>query len=230
MRALTLLPLLLAAAPAPDERRFLIVGFERLRVEGPYDIEIVPGTTASATATGDARALAQLSLRSDGGTLVVSAGPEAWETRRGEQFTSPRIRMVTPVLRSVLVNGAGRVTAAAMAGQRVDVALNGSGTIDARGVDAREVNITVVGSGTITIAGKATSARIRSTGTGSVVGPAFTASTAFVIAETAGTTQLGAVLSAQVNAMGLGAVAITGPAECRVRGSGPVSCQGPLRR
>lgn len=231
-RILLVLPLLcLAGASAPaDERVFLIAGFDRLRVDGPYRVEVVPGTTARAVAIGEGRALRQLSVRNMGGVLVVSAGPEGWETRAGQALETPVIRIATPTLRAVTVNGGGQVRITGLKTQRAELGLNGSGIIQVDGIEAREVNATVIGGGTVTLAGKTASARIRSTGAGSVQASDLTADQAVIVAESAGETRLNVRYSVQVNAMGLGAVVIAGDAECRIRGTGPVVCAGKVTR
>ncbi|MEI9850479.1 MAG: DUF2807 domain-containing protein [Sphingomonas sp.] len=87
MRCLALLlPLLLlagAARPA-DERVFMVTGFDRVRVDGPFDVEIRAGLSPRASATGDTRALARLSVRVEGGTLIVGTGSRGWDLKPGE--------------------------------------------------------------------------------------------------------------------------------------------------
>lgn len=231
-RVLLALPLpFLAAASAPaEERVFLISGFDRLRIDGPYRVEVVPGTTARAVATGEERSLRQLSVRNLGGVLVVGAGPEGWETRAGQDLATPGIRIATPALRAANVNGGGQLRIAGLKTQRAELGLNGSGTIDVEGVDARELNATVVGGGTVTLSGKAASVRLRSSGAGSIRAEGLTADQAVIVAESAGETRLGVRHSVQINAIGLGAVVIGGTPECRIRGGGPVVCQGKVTR
>ncbi len=48
-----------------------------------YDVHVVTGGATGAHATGDARALERLTLRNDGGTLVVTVGNANWDGWRG---------------------------------------------------------------------------------------------------------------------------------------------------
>src|SRR4051794_34857290 len=113
MRWLVLTLLLLTAASAPQSKRYLVSGFERVRVDGPYQVDIVRGPF-SASAEGDPKALDQLDVHVDGTTLVVGAGTRGWELRAGEAVASPRIMLSTPMLSAVTVNGGGTVRITAM--------------------------------------------------------------------------------------------------------------------
>jgi hypothetical protein len=216
MRWPALFPLLTLAAAAPaDERRFLITNFERLRVEGPIEVEVVAGSPG-ATATGDRRALEALTVRVDSGTMVVRPGSEGTGV--------PRVRVSVPALRGVIVNGAGQVRIAEARGNRVDLALSGAGTLEVANVAATDLIVTSTGGGTLTLAGKAERARVRSYGTGSIDGARLTAGEATLISESSGNLTLGARYLARATALGTGTVRVLGRPECRVNGPGPVEC------
>lgn len=224
-RLLALLPLLAtAAAPAGDERSYMVSGFERLRVDGPFDVEVTRGTSSRARAEGDRQALERLEVRVEGSTLVVSAGTGGWRSKPGELIAAPRVRIVAPELRAVLVNGGGRVRVAQLEGMRVDVALNGAGVLDVGAIRADDLNVTLTGTGAMTLAGTARRARIRSNGAGSFDGGGLVAEDANVFAESAGDTRLGARFTARVNAFGAGTVRILGQPKCTILGNGPVEC------
>src|SRR4051812_19861729 len=121
MRWLALALLLLTAASAPQDKTYLVSGFERVRVDGPYQVDIVRGPN-SARAQGDPKALDQLDVHVDGSTLVIGAGTRGWETRAGERIAAPHITLSTPVLSSVTVNGGGIVRVSAMRAPRSSIA------------------------------------------------------------------------------------------------------------
>lgn len=222
MRCLALLPLLMLAAAAPaEERRFLVTGFERLRVEGPIEVEVEPGSPA-ATATGERRAIEALSIQVDAGTMVVRPG------NQGEGL--PRVRVSVPALRGVIVNGGGKVRIAQARGSRVDLALSGAGTLDVADVAADDLNVTLTGGGTIALAGKAERARVRSYGAGSVDAARVTAGEAVLVSESSGNIGITARYLARATALGTGAIRVGGKPECRVRGPGPVECAGTMQR
>lgn len=229
MRWLALVLLLLTAASAPEDKTYLVSGFERVRVDGPYQVEIVRGPF-SARAEGDARALDQLSIRVDGTTLVVSAGTRGWELRANESAASPRVSLSTPVLRAVTVNGGGTVRIAEMRVPRADLAVNGPGAITVAGFDADELNASMIGAGTLTIAGTVRRVRVRSNGAGSFDGTGLTANDAVLISESSGSMRLGVRYTAQVMALGIGTVHLDGAPECSITGNGPVECAGKVIR
>lgn len=221
--------LLLTASAAPQEKRYLITGFERVRVDGPYEVEIVRGPT-QAVASGDAKGLDRLDIHVDGTTLVIGAGAQGWNLAAGEAAVAPRVVLSTPVLRAVLINGGGRVRAADMRGSRIDLALNGAGAIQVAALDAEELNVNITGNGSVTLAGAARKARVRSNGSGGVDGGGFTANDAVLISESSGAMRLGVRYTARVFALGLGTVHLDGAPECTISGNGPVECVGKVIR
>lgn len=216
MRALVILPLLtFAAAASAQERSFLVTDFDRLRVEGPIEVEVVSGSP-TARANGERRALEALTIRVDAGTMVVRPGND------GEGI--PRVRLSVPALRGVLVNGSGRVRIVEARANRFDLALNGAGTLDVGNVAASELVVTMTGGGTITLAGAAERARIRSYGAGSIDADRLTAGEATLVSESSGDIDVAVRYLARVTAQGTGAIRVAGTPECRVAGPGPVTC------
>ncbi|MES2443052.1 MAG: DUF2807 domain-containing protein [Pseudomonadota bacterium] len=230
MRWLALVLLLaLTASAAPQEKRYLVSGFERVRIDGPYEVEIVRGPF-SARAEGDARALEQLDVHVDGTILVVGAGARGWELRAGESVATPRIMLSTPVLRAVLVNGGARVRVTEMRSARVDLALNGPGAITVGALDADDLNTTITGAGAMTIAGNARRVRVRSNGAGGFDGTGLTAGDATLVSESSGPMRIGVRYTARVIALGIGTVHLDGKPECTISGNGPVECAGKVIR
>src|SRR4029450_3008537 len=110
-------PALLAlASPAwAGERSYMLTHFDRVRVDGPYEVTVVTGKPTGGHAEGDTRALDRVVLRVDGGTLVVSAGNDNWEGW-DEKGGRTRITVTVPELRAALINGGGRLTVDHMTG------------------------------------------------------------------------------------------------------------------
>lgn len=229
MRWLALALLFLTAASAPDRKTYLVSGFERVRVDGPYQVDIVRGPN-SARAEGDPRALDQLDVHVDGATLVIGAGTRGWEVRAGEGLAAPHVTLSTPLLSAVTVNGGATVRVAGMRAPRASIAINGPGAVTVTGFDADDLNAAMIGAGTLTIAGTARRARVRSNGAGSFDGTGFTANDAVLISESSGTMRLGVRYTAQVMALGIGTVHLDGAPECTISGSGPVECAGKVIR
>jgi hypothetical protein len=229
MRRLVSALLLLLPAPAlADERSFQVPTFERVRVDGPYQVVIVTGPSATARGEGDAAALDRLDVHVDGTTLTITANDNAWGG--GASPSIAKVYLRTPLLRAIAVNGGGRVTIDRMTAARVDIGLNGAGTVQVAGIAAEDVQATLTGTGAITLAGKTTRARIRSAGAGAIDGANLIAGDAVVIAESSGPTSIAGRYTVRVMALGGGDVAIGGTPECQISGPGPVTCLGKVVR
>ena len=228
--ALAPLPMLFAAAAPADERDFMVTGFDRLRVDGPFEVEVVPGSPG-AVATGDARALDRVALRVEGSTLIVNAGTRGWDLRAGEGAGGVQVRVTVPSLRGVQMNGGARVRVAEMEGARVDLGLNGAGSLDVGRVEADDLNVALTGTGAIAIGGgSAGRARVRSYGAGSVDAAGLTAREATLISESSGEISMTVRYTARATALGSGGVHVLGKPECTLRGPGPIECGGTVVR
>ncbi len=228
MRSLLLAPLLLLTAAAPaQERRFMVDGFERLRVEGPFEVEVVTGI-AGAVAFGDRAALDQVTVRSNGDTLVVSGGPLSWSGAKGT--TRPTVRVSARSLRGVAVNGGAKVRVAEMRGARVELVQSGAGSLEVASIRADDLTATLTGTGAMTFAGTAGRARVRSYGAGSIDASRLTAGDASLTSESSGQIQINVRFTARATALGTGGISITGKPECILHGSGPIDCSGTIIR
>lgn len=223
-----LVSFLLTASAAPQEKVFLVTGFERVRVDGPFAVEIVRGPTR-AVAEGDAKLLERLIVRVDGGTLVVTAGVQTGTPARVADAL-PRITLTTPAIHGLLVNGGGEVRVGEMRGTRVDIALNGSGTIHVGAVQSDDLNLTVIGAGRVSASGSSRRARVRLSGPGTIDAPGLQIGDGTLISESAGELKIGVRYTVRVFAMGLGKVTIGGTPECKISGPGPVECLGRVSR
>lgn len=229
MRSLLLAPLFLLTAAAPvEERSFMVSSFDRIRVDGPFELEVVTGPPR-AMASGARVALDQVTVRTNADTLVVSAGPLAWRNPTG-QASAPRLRISVPSLRAVTLNGGARVTVAEMRGGRVELVLSGAGSLDVRAVRAEDLLVNLTGTGAITLAGSAARTRMRTYGTGSIDAAALTAGDADVTSDGSGSIGVNVRYTAHASALGSGAISITGKPECFLRGPGPMRCTGTIRR
>ena len=228
MRSWLLAPLLLLTAAAPgDERSFMTGSFGRLRVDGPFEVEVTAGPPR-AVAIGDRVALDQVTVRANGDTLVVSAGPLAWAGRKGT--TLPKVHVSVPMLRGATLNGGARVRVAEMRGGRVELLLNGGGSLDVGDIRAEDLTVSLTGTGAITLAGSAARARMRNYGAGSIDAAALTAGDANLTSESSGNIRIQARYTARATALGSGGIGITGNPECILRGPGPMTCSGTIRR
>jgi hypothetical protein len=229
MRRLMLIPLLVATPAFAGERSFMLTEFDRIRVEGPFDVRVVAEGRAGARAVGDDDALERVELRVQGTTLVVTAAAGGWGG------TSPRggpvvITLVGRAVRGAVVNGGGKLSVVRMRGQRVDLALNGSGMLSVAAIEADEIVTNLLGTGVITVAGTTARARFVSNGAGSIDAEGLQAADLKVVSSGTGDSRYTARYTADVSAIGLGTVQVAGAATCVTRGTGPVSCAGRMKR
>lgn len=229
IRLLSALALFSLAAPATAaERTYSIGSFDRIRVEGPFEVRLTTGKSPGARAEGAARATEGLDIRVEGTTLIVRASMNGW----GEQPVAgntgaPVIRVSTQAIRSATVIGGGRLTiGGAIKGQRVDLSLSGSGSLGAPTLDADQLNATLLGSGSMTLGGRAAKVRLTTSGSGAIDAAPLSAGDLILRLDGPGETRVTARFTANVTTTGLGAATVYGTPACTVKAvaGGPVSC------
>jgi len=224
IRAALLLALLLPAAASAADRTVGVGSFERLRVEGPFRVTVVAGPPR-ATVSGGRRAIDQVEVNANGGTLVVRMGANGWGEQPATGGGPVTVTLSTPALASAWLTGGGDVSIARMKGQRVDVSATGAGRVAIASVDADQLTLTVIGSADITATGHAAKARLLTNGSGTIDAGGVAADELVVHLDGTGETKAQARFTAQVVSTGLGRVTVTGKARCNVQAvAGPVSC------
>jgi hypothetical protein len=217
-----LLALLALASPAAAaERRFMVTDFDRVQVEGPFEVILTTGRPSSAVASGSPQALDRVSIDVQGRTLRVRPNRSAWGGYPGQVAGGTvRILVSTRDLAAAAVAGAGSLAIDRAGGLRLALNVTGSGRITLAAVQADQLILGLTGSGRITLAGKAKTLRASIQGTGDLDGASFRADDADIVTDTAGMVAFTAVRSAKVRANGIGAVEIGGSPACTVTGLG----------
>lgn len=227
-RSLVLALIALAVPAQAADRSYVVTNFDRVRVDGPYSVQVEIGTGgAAASASGDDRALGDLDISVNGSTLTVRKGSQGWGERGKASGPPPVITLRTPAVRGAAVVGGARLAlAGTLRTTRFDVQVTGSGTIDARGVDADDVVVTVIGNGNVALAGRTARARFSTNGGGSIAATALDAGEIVVTLEGAGDTRASARYFADLTNKGLGLIAVAGNPKCTIRGQsvGPIEC------
>lgn len=223
-RALVPVALIAAAAPAAAaDHRYVVTEFDRIRVEGPFDVRVTTRGTPMARAAGSSDAL---DVHVEGTTLIVRAA------RGGETApAAPILYLRTTTLRSATVIGGGKLDIAGpLRSQRVDLQVTGSGALAVAALDAEQVVATLLGNGAMTLGGRAGRVRLLSNGAGAIEAGALLADDLVVRIDGAGTTRASARYFANVATTGFGAVTVYGKPKCTVKASadGPVACGGVL--
>lgn len=226
MRAL--LPLLLLASPALAAERSVGIGtVDRLRVDGPFDVRVVPGSPR-LTITGGRDAIEAVEARVDGRTLVVRPGAGAWGARDGGDGPVT-VTLGTAALASVVSIAGARITVAAAKGDRVDLSVSGAGAITVADATAADLVATVIGTGTIAVAGRTPRARLVVNGPGAIDAGRLDAGDVTAHLDGAGTIGARARYTAGGSNSGLGTIAVAGGAKCTFRSpaGGRVDCGAP---
>ncbi len=230
LRILTLALIVVATPALADERSWMISGFERIRVEGPFAVRVTtgPGASPKARASGDARALDRVTVRVDGRTLIITRNINGQGATRASEG-APAIEVSVPVLRAAYVNGAATLDVNAMTGARIDLAVSGPGAIRVTRIDGDRLAATLIGNGSLTLAGKALQARFQSNGAGTIDASRLVAGALTVSAQGPGEGRYAARNTADISASGQGAISVVGNPACTVLGTAPVVC-GPDKR
>ncbi|MGH6780595.1 MAG: head GIN domain-containing protein [Sphingomonadaceae bacterium] len=225
-----MLMLAVTAPAAAAERGFSVTDFDRVRLEGPYAVEIATGRGTTARASGDREAIERVSLQVQGRTLVIRPDRNSWGGYPGEKREGRVvIRLTTGELRSIALSGSGSMTIDRARGARVELIVQGSGRLDIARVETDRLDIGIMGSGAVRLGGtvKALNALVR--GSAALDGAALTANDLSLATESAGDVTIGARTSAKVQSTGAGQTVITGKPACSVTaiGSGSVRCGPP---
>lgn len=210
------------------ERTFTTSSFDKVRIEGPYGVEVITGKGSSARASGSAQALDRLSVSVQGETLIIKPDRSGWGGWPGQpgDAAGATIAVTTPQLAGLQINGSGGVKVNRMAGPRLNLVVSGSGDVSVARLESDYLTLTLQGAGKIVLAGKAANARIALLGAGDINASALFVADADITAAGSGAIRLASSRSVRVNASGSGNVVITGKTACMVnnRGSGQVSC------
>lgn len=210
-------------------RTYSVGSFERVRVEGAFDVRLTTAASPRASATGPTRAVDALIIEIQGGTLTVRARTAASGETPPPGAAKMIVTLATPLLRSGNVSGGGRLRIAPMKAERIDLAVSGTGELFVEGASTDQLNATLVGPGAIHLAGRAQRAMLQLQGAGSVDAAGLMVNDLSIRSDGTGETHAAARFTARISAVGLGAVTVDGKPACTVRapGGAPVSCGVP---
>nr|WP_295373585.1 head GIN domain-containing protein [uncultured Sphingosinicella sp.] len=217
---------LLGHPASAAERRYTITDFDRIHVEGPFQVTLVTGKGVSALATGDTQALERVSIEVQNRTLKIRPNRSAWGGYPGKSTGAVKLAVTTHELRGATVIGSGSLSVDKARAMKFDAAISGSGRIGIANVEADMLTLGLLGAGKLIVAGKVKSLRATVTGAGELDGSQLTAEDAEIAADTSGAIGLGVKRAVKLTATGAGDVAIAGTPACTVdhRGAGSISC------
>ena len=218
MRTIILLAALAAAPAAAAERRYSVGDFDRVQVEGPYEVVLATGGSSGARATGAQSGLDRVSVEVQGRMLRIRPNRSGWGGYPGDPVAPVRIALTTRDIKAAAVLGSGSLTVDKVRGLRVDLSVSGSGALSVGSVAADTLVVGLLGSGSIEAGGTAKQLRATVQGSGDFDAPALSAGDAELVADTAGKVAFAATRTAKVRAVGRGDVEIRGSASCTLTG------------
>ena len=225
--ALLVLASLPAAAATPVAKRtYSVTDFDRIRVDGPYQVSLRTNVSPYARASGSQASLDGVSLKVEGRTLVIRAGSAGWGGYPGEARGPVTIEVGTHDLRNVWINGAGGLMVDRVKGLAFDLAIQGSGTAQIAAADIDQMKIGVAGSGSVRLAGQAAKLTTTVRGTSSFEGEGLRVKDAVIGAEGPSIVRVQVSNSAKVDATGLASVTLTGGPACTVKAQGSANVVG----
>lgn len=221
--SLALLLALPAVAPAA-ERSFLVTDFDKVRVEGAFDVRLATGRAPSARVGGTTQAVDAVEIRNDNRTLVVRSRSDA--SGGGDL---PVVRLSTHELTGLLLVGGGTMSVDRVKAGSAQVLVDGAGSIEVGALDVDALSAQARGSARLTLAGRVRAATLTLSGDGAIAAPALQANEARIANSGSGSVALTAVRSAEVRQTGAGRVTVYGSPTCTIlsRGAGIVTCRNP---
>jgi hypothetical protein len=219
------LALPLAAPADAATRNFGITGFTKVRVEGPYKVNLATGVAPFAKASGSSVAIDRVAVEMRGDTLVIKPNP-SWGGYPGSDPGPVEISVGTHELTNATLFGAGSLSIDRVKGLSFALTVQGSGASEIGDVTADQLSVTVEGSGNARLSGatKRLTALIR--GLSSLDAKALSTPTAAISADGTATVDANVTDTARVDGWGTATIRLTGQPSCTVKVSGSTSVSG----
>ncbi|MEO7814518.1 MAG: DUF2807 domain-containing protein [Sphingomicrobium sp.] len=228
MTKLILLALLATSAPAvAADRNFGVPGFDRVRVDGDYKVNLTVGVAPFARASGSARALDPVDVVVEGRTLVVRAHRSAsWGGYPGESAGPVEINIGTHELTAAYVNGAGSLAINQVRGLKFEASAQGAGSIAIAHVEVDQLQLGLAGAASARLAGKALKLTVIVRGTSTLDAEGLVTKDAIIGAQGPAIVKLTTTETAKVDAIGVASVSLIGKPSCIVTTKGSASVSG----
>jgi hypothetical protein len=129
LATLTLSACGVASGPTTTEQRN-VDNFHSVDLRGSATMDILVGPTASLSLVGNAQVLSGIKTRVQEGMLIIE-NERRWFWQGGSGRTE--IRLTTPTLNSVALNGAGNISINGVNGDALALVVQGAGNLEASG-------------------------------------------------------------------------------------------------
>jgi hypothetical protein len=218
--------LLASTASVAATRNFSVNGFDQVRIDGPYRVQMTTGVAPFARASGSPDAINGISIEVQGRTLVVRKSPSSWGGYPGESPGPVEISVGAHELSKVWLNGAGSLAIDKAKSQSFDMSVQGAGSVSIGRLETDRLTAGLLGSGSAVIGGSAAEVTAIARGTSTFDGSALSSKNATVGAEGNSVIKLTATNTAKVDSQGTAMVELGGRPACTVRASGSATVSG----
>jgi hypothetical protein len=193
----------------------------KIRLEGSYDVELIPGSAVSVKLEGDDNILPYIITRNENGWLVVKSKDHLNFSTKSRL----KVYVTTDMLEAIHLSGTGNITGQGkfVGGNEFDVQISGVGSANLE-IDAPSVNASISGSGSISLAGATKEVKVDISGVGHYKGMDLMAEDAKVHVSGSGSADVFASTNLDIHVSGVGSVKYKGNAAVsqHVSGSGSV--------
>ena len=217
------------ASPATAaDRNYSVTSFDRIRVEGPYSVNVTTNVAPFARASGDLRAIDRVSLRVEGRTLYVRANRPAAGSTLDKPAGPVTINVGTHDLAHASLSGSGSLAIDKLRGLEFVLLVSGSGSGSIAEADLDKLRVSLVGSAQAKLGGKAKQFTGLIRGAGSLDASALATKDATLGVQGPGGITATATNSAKITASGTATVALEGGAACELKVTGSAVVTGCL--
>ena len=223
LHLLALAAALIAAPSVAGTRSYTVTGFERIRVEGPYQVSLKTGVSPFASATGSTDALDALSLDVEGRTLVIRRKASNKSKAATGLVT---ISVGTHELGQASLSGSGGLAIDGVKGHAFQLSVAGSGAAEIGKVSVDRLRVSLSGSAAAVLGGNAQEASFSLRGTSSLQALDLSAKAATIAATGPSTVRVTATNTAKVTAAGLATVELAGAPACSVQPTSTAEVHG----
>lgn len=223
--------LLLASRPATagaptTQRNYSVTSFDRIRVDGAYDVHLTTNVAPFARASGAQAALDGVSMKVEGRTLIVRPATGGWGGYPGENRGPVTIDVGTHDLTTAWLNGAGNLSIDRVRGLSFDLAIQGAGAAKIAAVDVDQLHVGISGAASARLSGRAAKLTATIRGPSLFDGESLSIKDAVIGAEGPSIVRATVTNTAKVDALGLAAVTLGGKPACTVKAQGSASVAG----
>lgn len=225
--ALLALASLPAAAASNASRNYGVNGFERIRIDGPYEVRVHTGVAPYAKASAkNLAALDALSVKVDGKTLIIRRNSSSWGGYEGQSTGLVVIDVGTHDLSTVWQNGSGSVVIDKAKGLMFDLFVQGAGMARVDQMEVDQLRLNIDGASTTRLSGKALKVNANARGSVNLDASGLAVKDAIVTAEGPSLVRMQVSDTAKVNAYGIASVDLGGGAACTIKAPGSATVTG----